>query len=77
MQTVNTRDFTREFPKYKEMVKNGERIVVLDGKVPIGDFVPHNENIKFPGWKRQIKRITLSKGKSFTKSLLENRQEER
>ena len=76
MTQVTIRQLTHSFSRYLKAVKRGERIVILNRRVPVADLIPHNENLAEPGWKRPIKKIKL-KGESFAETVSKMRDEER
>ena len=76
MTQVTIRQLTHGFSRYLKAVKRGERIVILNRRVPVADLIPHNENLTQPGWKRPIVRIKV-KGKPFSQIVSEMRDEER
>ena len=52
MIKVNVKDLLHNFAEYKQKVKSGERIIVLEHKKPIMDLTPYRENMEKSGWKR-------------------------
>jgi len=76
MKTVNIRELTHHFANYLNIVKRGERIVVMERHVPVADLIPHNEHIATPGWKRPIKKIHV-KGEPLSETTIRLRTEER
>ncbi|MBI3251738.1 MAG: hypothetical protein HYZ52_00240 [Candidatus Omnitrophica bacterium] len=76
MMQITTRQLIRNFSKYLKFIKQGERIILLEGKIPVADFVPHNQNFSVPGWKRKISKIKL-KGVSLSKMVIHMRNEAR
>ncbi len=76
MRSVNIRELTHHFASYLKVVKQGERIVVMDRSLPVADIVPHNENLASPGWKRPIQKIRV-KGETFSKTTTRLRAEDR
>ncbi|MDO5577320.1 MAG: hypothetical protein Q4F84_09585 [Fibrobacter sp.] len=75
MQKVNIRDLMHNFSKYMKDVKSGDCITVLERNTAIADIVPHNPNIRYPGWKRTIKK-RLIEGESFSETVVKNREQE-
>ena len=75
MKSVNIRELTHHFSAYLKVVKQGERIVVMDRSSPVADIIPHNENVAAPGWKRPIERIRI-KGETFSQTTSRLRAEE-
>ena len=75
MKSVNIRELTHHFSSYLKVVKQGERIVVMERSSPVADIVPHNENLASPGWKRPIQRIQV-KGEKFSETTIRLRAEE-
>ena len=75
MKSVNIRELTHHFSSYLKMVKQGERIVVMERSSPVADIVPHNENVTSPGWKRPIQKIQV-KGETFSETTIRSRTEE-
>ena len=76
MKTVNIRELTHHFASYLNVVKRGERIVVLVRSVPVADLVPHNNNLASPAWKRSIRKIRVP-GETFSKTVSRSRADER
>lgn len=76
MKSVNIRELTHHFSSYLKVVKQGERIVVMERSSPVADIVPHNENLTSPGWKRPIQKIRV-KGEPFSETTRHLRVEER
>ena len=76
MTQVTIRQLTHGFSGYLKAVKRGERIVILNRRVPVADLIPHNENLAQPGWKRPISKIKV-KGEPFSKTVSKMRDEER
>jgi antitoxin (DNA-binding transcriptional repressor) of toxin-antitoxin stability system len=56
MEAVSIRTLMHNFSHYLKEVKAGEHITILERRNPVADIIPHNKNIKYPGWKREIKR---------------------
>jgi antitoxin (DNA-binding transcriptional repressor) of toxin-antitoxin stability system len=75
MTQVTIRQLTHGFAGYLRVVKQGERIVILERHTPVADLIPHNENLAQPGWKRSISKIKL-KGMSMSKLVSKMRAEE-
>ncbi|MDD5673269.1 MAG: hypothetical protein PHC61_03835 [Chitinivibrionales bacterium] len=75
MQSVSIRDLTHGFSHYLKEVKGGEAITVLERNVPVADLVPHNKNLLYPGWKRNLKRRKI-KGESFAMTTIKSRNEQ-
>ena len=75
MISVNIRKLMHSFSYYLKAVKAGKTITILERNIPVAEIVPHNDNIASPGWKRKIDKIKI-KGKSFSKTVTENRREE-
>ncbi len=69
MQKVNIRDLMHNFSSYLKQVKEGER----ERNKPVVDIVPHNPNVRYPGWKRTIKKRSIS-GESSSESVVKNRE---
>jgi antitoxin (DNA-binding transcriptional repressor) of toxin-antitoxin stability system len=76
MKAVNIRELTHHFSSYLKVVKRGERIVVMERRLPVADIVPHNENVTSPGWKRPIQKIRV-KGEALSATTTRLRAEER
>ena len=76
MTQVTIRQLTHGLSRYLKAVKRGERIVILNRRVPVADLIPHNENLAQPGWKRPIVRIKL-KGPTMSQIVSEMRDEDR
>ncbi len=75
MQKVNIRDLMHNFSRYLKDVKEGECITILERNKPVADIVPHNPNIRYPGWKRTITKLSVS-GESFSETVVKNREQE-
>ena len=75
MKSVNIRELTHHFSSYLKVVKQGERIVVMERSSPVADIIPHNENVTSPGWKRPIQKIQV-KGETFSETTIRSRTEE-
>ena len=75
MTAINIREFSHNLSKYLRQVKEGEKVVLMERNVPIADIIPHNENISRPGWKRELKKISI-KGEAITDTVIKNRSEE-
>jgi len=75
MVSVSVRELTHNFSDYLKKVKKGERIIIKMRNVPVAEITPYNENVSKPGWKRDIKRISI-KGVSFSDAVIKNREEE-
>lgn len=75
MQKVNIRDLMHNFSSYLKNVKDGDCITVLERNKAVADIVPHNPDIRYPGWKRTIKKRTIS-GESFSATVVKNREQE-
>jgi prevent-host-death family protein len=65
MQAVKIRDLMHNFSQYLSEVKEGESITILDRNTPVADIIPHNKNVRFPGWKRTLARRKI-KGEAFS-----------
>ena len=76
MTTVNIRELLHHFSTYLKAVKAGERIVILERHNPVAEIIPHNENIEYPGWKKEIKKIKVC-GETFAETTRKNRESER
>jgi prevent-host-death family protein len=75
MQTVSIRDLMHNFSHYLKEVKSGEGITVLKRNVPVADIVPHENAIRFPGWKRTVNRRKI-KGEAFSKTVMKSREDQ-
>ena len=75
MKSVNIRELTHHFSAYLKVVKQGERIVVMDRSSPVADIIPHNENVAAPAWRRPIEKIRI-KGETFSRTTSRLRAEE-
>jgi antitoxin (DNA-binding transcriptional repressor) of toxin-antitoxin stability system len=75
MKSVNIRELTHHFSDYLKAVKRGNRVVVMERRVPVADIVPHNENVASPDWRRPIQRIRI-KGETFSRTTIRSRAEE-
>jgi antitoxin (DNA-binding transcriptional repressor) of toxin-antitoxin stability system len=75
MQNVNIRDLMHNFSRYLKDVKEGECITILERNKPVADIVPHNPNVRYPGWKRAIRKRSIS-GESFSETVVRNREQE-
>jgi antitoxin (DNA-binding transcriptional repressor) of toxin-antitoxin stability system len=67
MQAVKIRELLHNFSHYLNEVKEGDSITIFERDDPVADIVPHNNNIRFPGWKRVVKRRKIG-GESFSKT---------
>lgn len=76
MTQVTIRQLTHGLSRYLKAVKRGERIIILNRRVPVADLIPHNENLAQPGWKRPIKKIKI-KGTTMSQVVSQMRDEER
>ncbi|MBI2093278.1 MAG: hypothetical protein HYT88_00940, partial [Candidatus Omnitrophica bacterium] len=76
MKTVNIRDLTHHFASYLKIVKRGERIVVMERRLPVADLIPHNEHLVSPSWKRPVKKIRVA-GEPLSETTVRLRAEER
>lgn len=75
MIKVNIRDLMHNFSSYLKNVKEGDCITVLERNKAVADIIPHNPDVRFPGWKRTIKKRTIS-GESFSETVVKNREQE-
>ena len=76
MIKINVKDLLHNFAEYKEKVKLGERVVILEHKKPIMDLTPYRENIEKAGWKRD--HFVLPSTKTLASQLcIKMRREER
>ncbi len=50
--------------------------VIYERNTPVADLMPHNENVQYPLWKREIKKIK-SRGESLSKTIILSRVEEK
>jgi prevent-host-death family protein len=73
MQSVNIRELINNFAHYLKEVKAGEQITILERQKPIADIVPHNANIRFPGWKRTLVPRKVG-GEAFSQTVIKNRE---
>ena len=73
MQSIGIRKLMHDFSHYLKEVKQGECITILERNKPVADIVPHRENIKYPGWRRPIKRISIS-GEALSVTTAKNRE---
>jgi antitoxin (DNA-binding transcriptional repressor) of toxin-antitoxin stability system len=76
MIKVGIKALLHNFAEYKDRVKKGERIVVLEHQKPILDITAHSEHISKPGWKHAHFVLPKTK-KTAADVLLKMRQEER
>ena len=76
MHKVNIRDLMHNFSHYLKGVKDGNCITVLERNKEVADIIPHNPNIRYPGWKRTIKKRSIP-GESFSETVVKNRERER
>ena len=76
IKTVNIRELTHHFASYLKVVKRGERIVVMERRLPIAELIPHNEHLAAPGWKRRVRKIRV-KGEPLSETTVRLRAEER
>jgi len=75
MQKVNIRDLMHNFSSYLKNVKEGECITILERNQPVADIVPHNPNVRYPGWQRSIKKRSIS-GDSFSETVASCREQQ-
>jgi len=75
MKEVNIRDLMHNFSSYLKEVKAGECVTVLERNKPVADIVPHNPDIKYPGWKRVLTKREIT-GESFSESVEKARENE-
>lgn len=75
MQKVNIRDLMHNFSRYLKYVKEGECITILERNQAVADIVPHNPDVRYPGWKRNIQKRSVS-GESFSETVAKNREQE-
>jgi antitoxin (DNA-binding transcriptional repressor) of toxin-antitoxin stability system len=75
MHAVSIRELMHNFSHYLKEVKTGECITVLERRKPVVDIIPHNENIRYPGWKRSLKPRKIG-GETFSKTVVKNREAE-
>jgi prevent-host-death family protein len=73
MQAVKIRELLHNFSHYLNEVKEGDSITIFERNNPVAEIIPHNKNIRFPGWKRAIIRRKI-KGESFSKTIEKIRQ---
>lgn len=73
MHTVSIRDLMHNFSHYLKEVKDGEHITILERRNPVADIIPHNRNIRYPGWKRTIKRKKIG-GEALSASIQRYRE---
>ena len=59
MIKVGIRELMHNISHYLKEVKQGEHITILERHNPVADIIPHNKNVRYPGWKREIKRRKL------------------
>ncbi|MGD9200936.1 MAG: hypothetical protein PVI26_05195, partial [Chitinispirillia bacterium] len=64
------------FSHYLKEVKAGNCTTILERKKAVADIIPHNANIRYPGWKRIINKRNIS-GETFTESVVKNREREK
>ena len=57
---MNIRELTRHFASYLNVVKRGERVVVMVRSVPVADLIPRNSNLASPAWRRSIQKIRVT-----------------
>ena len=76
MKTVNIRELTHHFASYLNVVKRGERVIVMVRSVPVADLIPHNANLASPAWKRPIQKVRVA-GEALSKTVSRSRAEER
>lgn len=75
MRSVNIRELTHHFASYLKVVKQGERVVVLERSLPVADLIPHNDNLATPAWKRPLQKIHV-KGETFSETTTRLRAED-
>ncbi|VAX36018.1 hypothetical protein MNBD_UNCLBAC01-2171 [hydrothermal vent metagenome] len=76
MIEVNVKELLHHFAEYKEKVKAGERVVVLERKIPIIDLTPYKKHVEKPVWKRNHYILPATKV-SASNLCIKMRQEER
>ena len=76
MKELSIRDFAHNLSANLKLVKEGERLVLLERNVPIADVIPHSETVIHPGWKRKIDRLPPLSVTSFSQSIIDSREEE-
>ncbi len=75
MKEVSIRDLMHNFSNYLKEVKSGECITVLERNKPVADIVPHNPDIRYPGWKRALTKRVIA-GETFSESVQKARENE-
>jgi antitoxin (DNA-binding transcriptional repressor) of toxin-antitoxin stability system len=60
MHSVGIRELMHNFSGYLKEIKAGESITILERNTPVADIIPHNKNIRYPGWKRSIARRKIT-----------------
>lgn len=75
MQKVNIRDLMHNFSRYLKEVKYGEYITILERNQAVPILFLITPNIRYPGWRRTIKKRSIS-GESFSETVAKNRVQE-
>ena len=76
MIKVNIKDLLHHFAEYKQKVRSGERIVILEHNKPVMDLTPYREKVEKSGWKRD--HFVLPATKTLASNLcIKMRREER
>tara|TARA_B100000745_G_C19950543_1_gene320877 strand:+ start:129 stop:359 length:231 start_codon:yes stop_codon:yes gene_type:complete len=76
MIKVSIKNFLHNFAKYKDKVKAGERLVILEHNKPVLDVIPHRDKVSHPGWKRdhyRLKNSSKNLGSDLVNKLREGR----
>ncbi len=73
MQAVSIRELMHNFSHYLKEVKEGECITILERHNPVAEIIPHNANVRYPGWKRTLKRRKIG-GELFSQTIEKNRE---
>jgi antitoxin (DNA-binding transcriptional repressor) of toxin-antitoxin stability system len=73
MQSVNIRELVHNFALYLKKVKFGHQITILERQKPIAEIVPHNANIRSPGWKRVLVPRKVG-GEAFSQTVIKSRE---
>ncbi|MBN1672903.1 MAG: toxin-antitoxin system, antitoxin component, PHD domain protein [Kiritimatiellae bacterium] len=72
MIQVNIGKLLHNFSAYMKEVKKGEVITVMERNTPVADITAHDENLRLPGWKRDISKIKAKK-EPFSRTTVKER----
>ena len=75
MPALGIRELMHNFSHYLKEVKGGKSITVMERNVPVAEIIPHNRNVRYPGWKRALARRKI-KGEAFSATVEKSREQE-